>query len=181
MDQLKEAWNVGRCYDFIQASRYVDTSPEVWRLAVDAIGDERDVWQQSLRLMAFVHAHIAYQSNSTQVHTHTREVLAQRRGVCQDFSHLMLSLCRSLKIPALYVSGYLATEIASATHAWMEVFIPGHGWQPLDPTHNCKPDETYVKIAVGRDYADVAPVRGSYKGTTERTMDVTVRIERLHG
>ncbi|MCX6893942.1 MAG: transglutaminase family protein [Verrucomicrobia bacterium] len=181
VDQLKEAWNVGRCYDFIQASRYVDTSPEVWRLAVDAIGDERDIWQQSLRLMAFVHSHITYQSNSTQVHTHTREVLAQRRGVCQDFSHLMLSLCRSLKIPALYVSGYLATEIASATHAWMEVFIPGHGWQPLDPTHNCKPDETYVKIAVGRDYADVAPIRGSYKGTTERTMDVTVRIERLSG
>jgi len=181
VDQLKEALQVGRCYDFIQASRYVDTSPEVWRLAVDAIGDERDVWQQSLRLMAFVHSHIAYQSNSTQVHTHTREVLAQRRGVCQDFSHLMLSLCRSLKIPALYVSGYLATEIASATHAWMEVFIPGHGWQPLDPTHNCQPDETYVKIAVGRDYADVAPIRGSYKGTTERTMDVIVRIERLPG
>lgn len=181
VETLKDALKVDRCYDFIQPSRYVDTSPEVWRLAVDAIGDERDVWQQSLRLMAFVHSHIDYQSNSTQVHTHTREVLSQRRGVCQDFAHVMLSLCRALKIPALYVSGYLATEIASATHAWMEVYIPGHGWQPLDPTHNCKPDETYVKIAVGRDYADVAPIRGSYKGTTERIMDVTVRIERLNG
>ncbi len=180
-ERLKEALSVGRCYDFIQPSRFVENTPEVWRLAVDAIGDERDVWQQTLRLMAFVHSHIAYESRSTQVHTHPREVLEQRRGVCQDFAHVMLSLCRSLKIPALYVSGYLATEKASATHAWMEVFIPGYGWQPLDPTHNCKPDESYVKIAVGRDYADVAPICGTYKGTTERTMEVTVKIERLEG
>jgi transglutaminase-like putative cysteine protease len=179
--RLKEALTEGRGHDFIQPSCYVDNSPEVWRLAVDAVGDERDAWQQSIRLMAFVHSHLAYQSNSTKVHTHPREVLAQRRGVCQDFAHVMLSLCRSLKIPALYVSGYLATETASATHAWVEVFIPGHGWQPLDPTHNCQPGETYVKIAVGRDYADVAPIRGTYKGTTERKMEVTVRIERREG
>lgn len=86
-----------------------------------------------------------------------------------------------MKIPALYVSGYPATETASATHAWTEVFMPDHGRQPLDPTHNCQPGETYVKIAVGRDYADVAPVRGTYKGTTERTMEVSVRIEPLLG
>ncbi|HEX7652404.1 MAG TPA: transglutaminase family protein, partial [Verrucomicrobiae bacterium] len=89
----------------------------------------------------------------------------------------MISLCRALKIPALYVSGYLATEAASATHAWMEVYIPGQGWQPLDPTHNRQPDETYVKIAVGRDYADVPPISGTYKGTTDRQMDVKVTIE----
>jgi transglutaminase-like putative cysteine protease len=154
-------------------------TPEIWRLAVDAIGDERDVWQQTLKLMAFVNSHLAYESQSTQVHTHAREALEQRRGVCQDFAHVMLSLCRSLKIPALYVSGYLATEIASATHAWTEVFIPGQGWQPLDPTHNCKPDETYVKIAVGRDYADVPPICGTYKGTTERTMEVKVKVEKI--
>src|SRR5947207_14827633 len=104
--------------------------------------------------MNFVHGHVAYQSKSTQVHTHMREVLAQRRGVCQDFAHVMLGLCRALRIPALYVSGYLATEAASATHAWTEVFVPGLGWQPLDPTHNRVPDEMYVKIGVGRDYAD---------------------------
>jgi transglutaminase-like putative cysteine protease len=181
VERLKEALSIERCYDYLQPSRFVENTPEVWRLAVDAIGDERDVWQQTLRLMAFVHSHIAYESRSTQVHTHTREVLEQRRGVCQDFAHVMLGLCRSLKIPALYVSGYLATEQASATHAWMEVFIPSHGWQPLDPTHNCKPDETYVKLAVGRDYADVAPICGTYKGTTERTMEVTVKIERVEG
>jgi transglutaminase-like putative cysteine protease len=178
-ERLPEALSAGRAFDFMQESRFVEMTPEIWRLAVDAIGDERDVWQQTLKLMAFVNLHLAYESQSTQVHTHAREALEQRRGVCQDFAHVMLSLCRSLKIPALYVSGYLATEIASATHAWTEVFIPGQGWQPLDPTHNCKPDETYVKIAVGRDYADVPPICGTYKGTTERTMEVKVKVEKI--
>jgi transglutaminase-like putative cysteine protease len=155
----------------------VDTAPETWRMALDAIHGEDDIWQCALRLMNFVNGHLAYQSNSTLVNTHMRDVLAQRRGVCQDFAHVMLGLCRALKIPALYVSGYLATEKASATHAWMEVFVPGTGWLGLDPTHNRQPDETYVKIAVGRDYADVAPIKGTYKGTTERTMNVEVKIE----
>jgi transglutaminase-like putative cysteine protease len=146
-------------------------------MALDAIQGEDDIWQCTLRLMNFVNGHIAYQSNSTQVHTHMRDVVTQRRGVCQDFAHVMLGLCRALKIPALYVSGYLATEKASATHAWVEVFVPGTGWLGLDPTHNRTPDETYVKIAVGRDYADVAPIKGTYKGTTERTMNVEVKIE----
>ena len=178
MARLKEALGVGRCYDFIQDSRYVDTTPETWRLAVDATQGEDDVWQNALRLMRFVHQRLAYESCSTHVHTHMRDVLAQRRGVCQDFAHVMLGLCRALKIPALYVSGYLASETASATHAWMEVFVPGLGWRPLDPTHNRVPDETYVKIAVGRDYADVPPVTGTYKGTTERSLSVQVQIER---
>jgi transglutaminase-like putative cysteine protease len=175
--QLRDALNVARCYDFIQASRFVDTTPATWRLAIDATPEEDDVWQSALQLMRFVHGHLSYQSNSTHVHTHMRDVLAARRGVCQDFAHVMIGLCRSLKIPALYVSGYLATQSASATHAWMEIFIPGLGWRGLDPTHNYQPDETYVKIAVGRDYADVAPVSGTYKGTTERTLSVEVKIK----
>jgi transglutaminase-like putative cysteine protease len=89
---------------------------------------------------------------------------------------VLIGLCRALKIPALYVSGYLATETASATHAWVEVLIPGAGWRALDPTHNGQPGETYVKVAVGRDYADVAPVTGNYKGTTDRKMTVNVTI-----
>lgn len=176
--RLKEALSVGCCWDFSQASCFVDTAPETWRLAVDVVNGEDDVWQCSLRLMDFIKNHLSYQSNSTQVHTHMRDVLTERRGVCQDFAHVMLGLCRTLQIPALYVSGYLATETASATHAWVEVFVPGRGWQPLDPTHNRQTDETYVKIAVGRDYADVPPVRGTYTGKMERTLTVEVRVEK---
>jgi transglutaminase-like putative cysteine protease len=126
--------------------------------------------------MRWVHANISYVTASTNVQTHARDVFRDRRGVCQDFAHVMICLCRSLKIPALYVSGYLATETASATHAWMEVLIPGVGWRPLDPTHNRQTDENYIKIAVGRDYADVPPVTGNYKGTTERQLQVQVTI-----
>jgi transglutaminase-like putative cysteine protease len=175
--QMGAALRQTRCYEFLEAGRYVEISPEAWRLAVDATHGLKDAWQAALALMRFVNGHISYHANSTTVHTHMREVLRERRGVCQDFAHVMVGLCRAIKIPALYVSGYLATETASASHAWMEVFIPGAGWIGLDPTHNRQTDETYVKIAVGRDYADVPPLTGNYRGTLERRMEVAVEIQ----
>jgi transglutaminase-like putative cysteine protease len=154
----------------------VEIDLEAWRLALDAAAGQSDVWQSALALMRFVHGFLKYEPHSTHVHTHMRDVIAKRRGVCQDYAHLMIGLCRSAKIPARYVSGYLATESASTTHAWVEVFIPTTGWLGLDPTHNCQIGETYVKIGVGRDYADVPPVAGSYRGTLNRRMEVEVKI-----
>jgi transglutaminase-like putative cysteine protease len=167
----KESW-----HDFLQGSRYVEIEVEPWRLAIDATVGQSDAWQAALAIMNFVHGYLKYEPQSTHVHTHMRDVIKERRGVCQDYAHLMIGLCRSLKIPARYVSGYLATEIASPMHAWVEVFIPGCGWQALDPTHNRQVDETCVKIGIGRDYADVPPVAGSYRGTLQRTMEEEVRI-----
>jgi len=175
-DKLVEANNVERCFDYLQSSRYIEIETEVWRLAVDATMGKTDVWHAIVALMEFVHGYLKYESKSTHVHTHMREVLKERRGVCQDFAHLMIGLCRSLKIPARYISGYLATEDASATHAWVEAFVPGFGWRALDPTHNRQMDATYVKIGHGRDYADVPPIAGNYRGTLERTMTVDVKI-----
>jgi transglutaminase-like putative cysteine protease len=175
--RIGEAARETRVFDFLQDSRFVELSPEVWRLALDITDGVTDTWQAALALMNFIHGQLKYESNSTNVHTHARDVLKERRGVCQDFAHVMISLCRTLKIPALYVSGYLATEAASATHAWVEVLIPSLGWRALDPTHNRQTDETYVKIAVGRDYADVPPLTGNYKGTTDRQMQVQVSIK----
>lgn len=174
--RIGEAAREPRVFDFLQESRFVGMSPGTWRLALDAADEAADTWQAALAIMRFVHTHIKYEPRSTHVHTHMNDVLRERRGVCQDFAHVMIGLCRALKIPALYVSGYLATEIASATHAWIEVLIPGIGWRGLDPTHNRQTGENYVKIAVGRDYADVPPVTGNYKGTTERKMEVSVNI-----
>jgi transglutaminase-like putative cysteine protease len=175
--RISEGLSGTRCFQFMGASRYVDDSPDTWRLAVEATEGQRDTWQAALAIMRFVHAHLTYAPESTNVHTHVRDVLRDRRGVCQDFAHVMIGLCRAMKIPALYVSGYLATEAASATHAWMEVFVPGIGWRALDPTHNRQTGAQYVKIAVGRDYADVGPVMGSYHGTKERKLEVEVKIE----
>jgi len=177
LERIAEALKDTRSYEFLEVSRYVDISPEAWRLAVDATIGQTDTWQAALAIMRFVHRRLEYVPNSTTVHTHMRGVLQEGRGVCQDFAHVMIGLCRALKIPALYVSGYLATETASATHAWTEVLVPTFGWRALDPTHNRQADETYVKIAVGRDYADVPPVTGTYKGTTDRSMEVDVKIK----
>ncbi len=177
--RIGEAAQEARIFEFLQESRFVDLSPETWRLALDATAGVTDTWQAARTIMGLIHGQFQYVPNATGVHTHMRDVLREKRGVCQDFAHVMLGLCRVLKIPALYVSGYLATETASATHAWVEVLIPGVGWRGLDPTHNRPTDETYVKIAVGRDYADVPPMTGNYKGTTDRQMQVQVNIQAL--
>jgi len=169
--------HVERCFDFLQASRYIELDAVAWRLALDAIEGVSDTWQAVLVLMQFTHGFLKYEPNSTHVHTHMSDVLRDRRGVCQDFAHLMIGLCRCVKIPARYVSGYLATETASATHAWVEVYVPGVGWRALDPTHNRQLDETYVKIGHGRDYGDVPPISGNYRGSLERTMEVEVKIK----
>jgi transglutaminase-like putative cysteine protease len=176
LGKIGEAVNIERCYDFLQSSRYVEMEADAWRLALDATDGQADVWQAVLAIMRFTHGYLKYESRSTHVHTHMSAVIKDRRGVCQDFAHFMIGLCRSVKIPARYISGYLATEAASATHAWVEVFIPGTGWRALDPTHNRQVDETYVKIGHGRDYSDVPPVSGNYRGTLERTMEVEVKI-----
>lgn len=180
IEKLEKVQWIDYCHDFLQSSRYVEIKVEPWKLAVDAIAGQTDVWQSTLALMRFVHGFLKYEPHSTHVHTHMHEVIARRRGVCQDYSHLMIGLCRSANIPARYVSGYLATEIASATHAWVEAFIPTCGWLGLDPTHNCQTGENYVKIGVGRDYADVPPVAGSYRGTLNRKMEVDVKIKPIN-
>jgi transglutaminase-like putative cysteine protease len=179
LDKLGDSLDAERCFDFLRSSRYVEMEADAWRLALDATDGQTDVWQAVLALMRFTHGYLKYLPNSTHVHTHMRDVIVKRSGVCQDYAHFLIGLCRSVKIPARYVSGYLATEIASATHAWTEVFIPGLGWRALDPTHNCQINETYVKIGHGRDYADVPPVTGNYHGTLERTMEVEVKIKAI--
>ncbi|HEX3890187.1 MAG TPA: transglutaminase family protein [Verrucomicrobiae bacterium] len=179
MEKIDEMQGVERCFDFLQSSRYIELEVDAWKLAIDTTGERKDVWQVALALMNFTHEYLKYLPNSTDVNTHMRDVIAKRCGVCQDFAHFLIGLCRSVKIPARYVSGYLATEIASATHAWMEIFVPSVGWRALDPTHNRQINETYVKIGHGRDYADVPPVNGNYHGTLERTMEVEVKITPL--
>ena len=180
--RLPECLKLERCYDSLQGSRYVSVGPEVWRLAVDACQGQQDVWQAAVAMMRFVHSGFAYMPRVTHVNTHMLEVLEQRRGVCQDFAHVLLGMCRAMKISARYVSGYLYNEPAGnlmgaqASHAWCEVFVPDFGWRALDPTNNQQADRHYVKIAVGRDYADIVPVQGHYKGTPHKTMTVEVNV-----
>lgn len=185
LDTIGECAREERCYDFLQTSTYVEAGPELWRLALDATDGQADAWQAAQAIMRHINREFRYQPAATHVHTHMREVLKARTGVCQDFAHVMLGLCRALKIPARYVSGYLYNgpaehlKGAQASHAWVEVYVPGHGWCGLDPTNNRQADGHYVKVAVGRDYADVSPLKGTYRGTAKRQLSVEVLVTRL--
>ncbi|MDB6123137.1 MAG: transglutaminase [Pedosphaera sp.] len=185
LSKLAECARMEKCYDFMQPSSFVTLGPEVWRLALDATAGETDAWRAAHTIMRYIHGNFAYVPSSTNVNTTVEEVLRLRRGVCQDFTHLMLGMCRSLQMPARYVSGYLynspdqTLEGSQASHAWCEVFLPEFGWRALDPTNNQPADERYVKVAVGRDYADIVPIKGSYKGTREKTMTVKVEVTSL--
>jgi transglutaminase-like putative cysteine protease len=173
------------CHEYLQPSRLVDLSPEAWRLALDATHGETDVWAAAIAIRGLVFREFAYVPGATTARTPVAEVLRDRRGVCQDFTHVMLAMCRALAIPARYVSGYLYNgprELlrgAQASHAWCEVYVPGSGWRGLDPTNDQTADERYVKVAAGRDYGDVAPVQGSYRGTSRQELEVEVEVQRL--
>ena len=168
--------------EFYTASHYVPLEVELWREAQDALAEGRsDVWADVRRLGGHVFRRFAYRPKTTGVNTRATDVLKLRMGVCQDFAHVHLGLCRSVGIPARYVSGYFFNTTRrpreiEASHAWIEAYIPGHGWAAYDPTHDRVADERYVKIAVGRDYADIRPVNGTYRGAPTRALKVDVAV-----
>ncbi|HEX4085087.1 MAG TPA: transglutaminase family protein [Chthoniobacteraceae bacterium] len=182
MSRLKECYAMEQCYDFLQPSKHVGMEPAAWRLAVDATLDEKDAWRAAVKIMEFIHSSFEYEPEITTVHTPIADIVEHRKGVCQDFAHMMIAMCRALKIPARYVSGYLYNgpldqlEGAQASHAWCEVYIPDFGWRALDPTNSQQADERYVKVAVGRDYADIVPVQGTYRGPSTKKMTVEVNV-----
>jgi transglutaminase-like putative cysteine protease len=147
-------------------------------------------------LMQRIYTDFTYESESTQINTPAREALAQRKGVCQDFAHIMIACLRALGLPARYVSGYLLTHPApgmiklqgsDASHAWVAVYVPdlpeGDRWCDLDPTNNragwYSPGEDYVTLGTGRDFADVSPIRGVIHGGASHTLTVGVTVEPL--
>ena len=136
-------------------------------LAAELMGTGARGLELADRIMERVYGSIRYTSGATGVRTTAAEALALGRGVCQDYAHVMLALCRLCKLPARYVSGHLLGE--GGTHAWLEVLIPhdqpqGGGLAvAYDPTHNRRATPTYITVAVGREYRDVAPTSGSYK------------------
>ena len=183
--------------EFIYPSHYVHPGEVFADYARPSFPPGRPLIDAARELMQRVHQDFTYASRSTEINTPAAEALAQRRGVCQDFSHVMLACLRSLGLPARYVSGYLLTQPppgqprlvgSDASHAWVAVFLPdvaaqhgGHGWYDLDPTNDRHgwgaPGEDFVRLAVGRDYADISPMRGVIHGGAGHELDVGVTVE----
>ncbi len=131
-------------------------------------------------LIDCVRDRLAYEKKITGVHTHVADTLRLGRGVCQDFSHLFVGACRAIGLPARYVSGYIHQPGEIATHAWVQVWAGSTvGWVDVDPTHGYFPEDDHVVTAVGRDYRDVPPNRGFWRGKSEETISVTVKVEQV--
>ena len=181
--------------EFAMPSPYVPRLPALREYGARSLSPGRPLAEAAIELMQRIHADFKYQSQSTEVDTPLAEVLALRRGVCQDFAHLMAGVLRMWGLPARYVSGYLLTQApeggaamlgADASHAWVQVWCPGtpgvmDGWLDLDPTNQVVPDTGHVRVAVGRDFGDVTPLRGVIRGGGHHTLTVGVSTRRLPG
>ncbi|MEM7143544.1 MAG: transglutaminase family protein [Verrucomicrobiota bacterium] len=173
------------CHEFLQGSFFVELSPEMWRQAIDVRDHSKDVFQTSYAIMRYIFDEYQYDSAATNVSTHANEVFVNRKGVCQDFAHVMLGMCRSIGIPARYVSGYFLDTTkghrmrgSDASHAWVEVYLSAQdNWVGLDPTNNQVVDDRYIKLATGRDYRDAAPIEGTYWGGGGTRLSVRVTVD----
>lgn len=130
---------------------------------------------------SYIFNNFKYQKGITTVETTPDEIWQLKSGVCQDFAHILLFMLRLLNIPSRYVSGYICPNKngmrgEGATHAWVESYIPAFGWIGLDPTNNCIVNETHVRLAVGKNFSDCSPVKGTYRGTSNHTLEVTVSV-----
>ena len=175
--------------EFVQPSPYVPRLDALRAYARGSFAPGRPLAEAALDLMRRIHADFDYRSSATEVDTPVAQAFQQRAGVCQDFAHVMIGALRMQGLPARYVSGYLLTATAGsgtalvgadASHAWVQVWVPGtpgvpaDGWLDLDPTNDLIPGPEHVRVAVGRDFGDVTPLRGVIRGGGRHRLSVGV-------
>ncbi len=171
--------------EFVLPSHFSPQHAHLARYAADLFRPGRPLLSGALALMSRIHSRMEFNPRATNVATNALQALEKGQGVCQDFAHVMIGAMRSLGLAARYVSGYLLTQPpagqprligADASHAWVEVWCPLHGWVALDPTNDVPVGQDHVTLAWGRDYADVAPLRGVIRGggTAPPVVGVTV-------
>lgn len=168
--------------EFLVPSPLAQPDDAVRELAHATAPDSDDAWELARAFEAAVDAAVEHVAGVTEVGTPIGEALADGRGVCQDRAHLLVALCRERGVPARYVSGYLCDGPSGAdttTHAWAEVALPEHGWQPLDPSDGGADDQHRIVIGRGRDYADVPPLKGTYLGGAARELEVEVHVSQV--
>jgi transglutaminase-like putative cysteine protease len=166
--------------DFLKQENF-DALPEMKAIADAGFYKTVSVYTAMQQLTTHVYQNFQYIKGITSISTTLDEIWKLKAGVCQDFAHILLAMLRLLGIPARYVSGYVCPHDHNlrgegATHAWVEAYIPFYGWLGFDPTNNCVVDDLHVRLAVGRSFNDVSPVRGTYKGTAKQTLEVGVSV-----
>lgn len=172
-------------YQFVFESPMIDIDGAVNAYARPSFPPGRPIMEGALDLMERIFSEFAYDKAATTIDTRVSQVLANRKGVCQDFAHLAIGCLRSLGLAARYVSGYLETLPptdkpklvgADASHAWLSLYVPEQGWVDLDPTNNLIPGNRHITLAWGRDYGDVTPVKGVVMGGGIHTLSVMVDV-----
>ncbi|MCS7024223.1 MAG: transglutaminase family protein [Bryobacteraceae bacterium] len=184
-EYLRQApdWEALRAYEFTAESPLVPVGREYEAYARESFFKGRPVLEAAVELCSRIHRDFVYLPSSTTIDTSVAEVFRTRRGVCQDFAHVMIAMLRSLGLAARYVSGYLRSGAqytgAEASHAWVSLFVPSSGWIDLDPTNRVIPTDGHLTLAWGRDYQDVTPVKGVSLGGGQHVVTVEVRVVAL--
>ena len=176
--------NLSTLYDFLHESTYVRFTPELEAFSTEIGEPGEAIGRWCHEVSRYINGAMRYDGDATNVRSTVVEALEQRAGVCQDFAHIMIALLRAKNIPARYVSGYIFrgdSQVlgAEASHAWCEAYLPPYGWVGFDPTNDRLINDYFVKVAIGRDYRDVSPVRGIYRGSRHAEMSVNVAMDVL--
>ncbi len=174
---------------FVLESEFIEFSDEIKKYSLESFSEGRPLLEAVEDLMFRIYKEFKYDPGFSSIATPLEEVLKHRKGVCQDFAHLAIACLRMQGLAARYISGYLETIPpegkerlvgADASHAWFSVFVPHLGWVDFDPTNAKIPDEQHITAAWGRDYADVAPLKGViFGGGAKNKLEVSVDVERI--
>ena len=188
MKSLREVEGQTDARPYLQSSSYVEINPEAWRLAVDIQGESQDIFQTAYQIMAFIYHNFEYSKSTTSVDTHGNQALELRKGVCQDFAHAALILCRCLQEFAPLCQRIFFRPYEGSNHerfrgfSCMDRSFGKWFWLVwIGSTNNQVVDENYIVLGTGLDYKDVAPVTGSYFGKLPKSMEVSVTVKRLDG
>lgn len=179
-EELNKMCGIFPYMDFMHREKFA-ADEQIKKLLTGIIDADKSPLINANNLSEYVYKNFEYKKGVTTIETKVNEILELKAGVCQDFAHVLLVMLHMIGIPARYVSGYICPKNhelrgEGATHAWVEAYIPFYGWLGLDPTNNCIVSDRHVRLAIGRNFSDCTPVKGTYKGSSEHTLEVSVII-----
>lgn len=182
---LQEIRNMVPFIDFLKQEQ-ITVLNEIKEVAEAEISKNVSVFSAVNDLNEYVYNNFKYIKGITNIETTLDEIWRLKAGVCQDFAHILLEMLRLINIPARYVSGYVCPRNSDlrgegATHAWIEAYIPFYGWLGFDPTNNCVVNDLHVRLAVGKNFTDCSPVKGTYRGMSAHTLAVGVSVSYENG